>query len=72
LLQGKMKLRAKVIVATQQWFATMWAFALAASARPKVVLFKFVMSEDCQAALWRRKGLVGTKLGLDEDPTLAQ
>ncbi len=67
-----MKLRAKVITTTQQWFAIVRASALAASAHPNVVLFKFVMSEDCQAVLRGRKGMVGTKLGLDEDPTLVQ
>jgi hypothetical protein len=36
------------------------------------VLFKFAMNEDRQAGLWRRKGLMGTKLGLDEDLTLTQ
>jgi hypothetical protein len=36
------------------------------------VLLKFVMSKDHQAALWRHKGLAGTKLGLDEDLTPAQ
>jgi hypothetical protein len=36
------------------------------------VLFKFVTSEDRQAVLQRRKGLAGTKLGLDEDLMLAQ
>jgi hypothetical protein len=36
------------------------------------ILFKFTISEDRQATLQGRKGLVGTKLGLDEDLTLAQ
>ncbi len=36
-------------------------------ARPNVVLFKFATSENYQAVLQGRKGLVGTKLGLDED-----
>jgi hypothetical protein len=40
--------------------------------RPYAVLFKFVMSEDCQAALRRCKVLARTKLGLDKDLTLAQ
>jgi hypothetical protein len=34
---------------------------------PGAVLFKFTTSEDCQAVLRGRKGLVGTKFGLDED-----
>jgi hypothetical protein len=37
-----------------------------------MVLFKFATNEDRQAALWGRKGLTGTKLGLDEDLTPAQ
>jgi hypothetical protein len=36
------------------------------------VLFKFMTNEDRQAVLWGCKGLVGTKLGLDKDLTLAQ
>ncbi len=32
-----------------------------------MVLLKFATSEDCQATLRGRKGLIGTKLGLDED-----
>jgi NADH:ubiquinone oxidoreductase subunit F (NADH-binding) len=43
-----------------------------AGMRPNAVLFKFVTSEDCQVALWGRKGLAETKLGLDEDLTPAQ
>ncbi len=31
------------------------------------VLLKFATSEDRQATLWGRKGLAGTKLGLDEN-----
>ncbi|CAK9260310.1 unnamed protein product [Sphagnum jensenii] len=50
----------------------MRAFALMAGMRPNAVLFKFVTSEDCQVALWGRKGLAETKLGLDEDLTPAQ
>jgi hypothetical protein len=50
----------------------MRAFAVAVGARPSTVLLKFATSEDCQAALWGRKGLVGTKLGLDKDLTFAQ
>jgi hypothetical protein len=38
-----------------------------ASARPSVVLLKFTTNEIHQATLWRHKGLIGTKLGLDED-----
>jgi hypothetical protein len=34
-----------------------------------IVLFKSAMSEDCQLALRGHKGLLGTKLGLDEDLT---
>jgi hypothetical protein len=36
------------------------------------VLLKFAMNEDHQATLRTRKGLVGTKLGLDEDLTPKQ
>ncbi len=36
------------------------------------VLIKFTTSEDRQVVLRRRKGLAGTKLGLDEDLTFAQ
>ncbi len=36
-------------------------------ARPNVVMFKFATSKDCHVTLRGRKGLVGTKLGLDED-----
>jgi hypothetical protein len=36
------------------------------------MLLKFVMSEDRHATLRGRKGLVGTKLGLDEDLMPAQ
>ncbi|CAK9229168.1 unnamed protein product [Sphagnum troendelagicum] len=36
------------------------------------MLLKFVTSEDHQAALRGRKGLAGTKLGMDKDLTLAQ
>ncbi len=36
------------------------------------MLLKFAMNEDCQATLRRRKGLAGTKLGLNEDLTPAQ
>jgi hypothetical protein len=43
-----------------------------ARARPGVVLLKFATNEDRQAALRRRKGLVGTKLCLDEDLIPAQ
>ncbi len=67
-----MRLRTKVIIATQQRPAITWVSTLVAGARPGAMLFKFAMSEDRQAALRGRKGLVGTKLGLDEDLTLAQ
>jgi hypothetical protein len=60
-----MKLCAKVIIA-------MWASTLAVGAHPGAVLLKFATSEDCQAALRGRKGLVGMKLGLDKDLTLTQ
>jgi hypothetical protein len=67
LLQGQMRLCAKVVVATQQWLATVWASTSVTSACPGVVLLKFATNEDHQAALRGCKGLAGTKLGLDED-----
>ncbi len=42
------------------------------SERPGTVLLKFVTNEDRQAALRGRKGLAGSKLGLDEDLTTTQ
>jgi hypothetical protein len=53
-------------------FFTARASVSTASARPDTVPLKFVMSEDRQAVLRGRKGLVKTKLGLDKDLTLAQ
>jgi hypothetical protein len=72
VLQGQMRLHAKVIVATQQRPVTMRASTLTVGVRPGVVLLKFVTSEDRQAALRGRKGLTGTKLGLNEHLTPAQ
>ncbi|CAM6022503.1 unnamed protein product [Sphagnum balticum] len=51
LLQGQMKLRAKVIVAMRQQLATTRAFALTASAHLGVMLLKFTSSEDRQTTL---------------------
>ncbi|CAK9221707.1 unnamed protein product [Sphagnum troendelagicum] len=62
-----MRLRVKVIAAKRQRPVTLQASTSIASTHPGVVLFKFAMSEDRQAALRGRKGLVGTRLGLDED-----
>jgi hypothetical protein len=56
-------------LATRQWPATTWASTSAMGARPSVMLFKYAMNEDHQATLRRRKGLAGTKLGLDKDLT---
>ncbi len=42
-----MKLCAKVVVAKQQWPAIMQAFAPMMDACLDVVLFKFVVNEDC-------------------------
>jgi hypothetical protein len=67
-----MRLRAKVVIGTWQWPATAWVSTPMTGARPSVVLFKFTMSEDRQVALQGRKGLVGTKLGLDKDLTPTQ
>ncbi len=72
LLQGQMRLRAKVIVATWQRPATMRAFGVIVGTHFDLVLLKFVTSEDRQAVLRGCKGLVGTKLGLDKDFTPAQ
>jgi hypothetical protein len=46
LLQGKMKLCAKVITATQLRFATVQASVPTTSMHLNMVLFKFMMSED--------------------------
>ncbi|CAM6027169.1 unnamed protein product [Sphagnum balticum] len=62
-----MRLRNKVVVVVRQWPTTVWAFTSAIGMRPGTVLLKFVTSEDCQVALRGRRGLVRTKLGLDED-----
>jgi hypothetical protein len=67
-----MKLRTKVIVTTRQRPMITRASTSTAGARLGVVLLKFATSEDRQATLRRRKGLAGTKLGLDEDLILAQ
>ncbi|CAK9255454.1 unnamed protein product [Sphagnum jensenii] len=67
LLQGQMRLRVKVVAAKRQWPATPRASTLTTSTRPGAVLLKFVTSKDRQAALRGRKGLAGTRLGLDED-----
>jgi hypothetical protein len=72
VLQGQMRLRTKVIVATQQRPVTTWASTLTAGVCPGAMLLKFATSEDRQAALQGRKGLAGTKLGLNEDLTPAQ
>ncbi|CAM6011040.1 unnamed protein product [Sphagnum balticum] len=69
LLQGQMRLRTKVVAVMRQRLVTAWASASRAGVRFSVVLFKFTTSKDCQAALRRRKGLVGTNLGLEEDVT---
>jgi hypothetical protein len=66
-----MKLHAKVIAATWQQPVTTRASTLTVGACPGAVLFKFTTSENCQAALQGRKGLAGTKLGLDKDFTPA-
>lgn len=72
LLQGQMKLCAKVVTAMRQWPAIARASASAISARHGVVLLKFATNEDRHATLRRRKGLAGTTLNLDEDLTPAQ
>jgi hypothetical protein len=72
VLQGQIKLRAKVIVATRQRPVTTQASTSTVKMRPGTVLLKFATSKDRQAALQGRKGLAGTKLGLDNDLTFAQ
>jgi hypothetical protein len=72
MFQGQMKLCAKVVAATRQWPVTVWASTSAMGVRPGVMLLKYVMNEDRHAALRRRKGLAGTKLGLDKDFTPVQ
>jgi len=72
LLQGQMKLRAKVITTTRQRLAIVQASALAVGTHPGAVMLKFVTIGDRQVTLRRRKGLMGTKLGLDEDLTPVQ
>ncbi len=67
LLQGQMKLHAKVITAMWQRPTFAWASTSTAHACINAMLLKFAMSKDRQAALRRRKGLAGTKLGLDKD-----
>jgi hypothetical protein len=72
LLQGQMRLRAKVVVAIRQRLVTAWASTSTVGACLDMVLFKFATNEDHQVALRGRKGLFGTKLGLDKDFTPAQ
>ncbi|CAN5971184.1 unnamed protein product [Sphagnum jensenii] len=72
LLQGQMRLHVKVVAAKRQWPATSRASTSTASTCPDAVLLKFATSEDCQATLRGRKGLAGTRLGLDEDLTPTQ
>jgi len=72
LLQGQMRLRVKVVTAKRQQLATLRASTSTVSTRPSAMLLKFEMSKDRQATLQGRKGLIGTKLGLDEDLTPTQ
>jgi hypothetical protein len=60
LLQGQIKLRAKVIATMWQRPTTMWASTSIGGARPSAVLFKFATNEDRQIALRGRKGLART------------
>ncbi len=46
-----MKLCAKVVVATQQWPAIMWASTPMTNVCLNAMLFKFATSEDHQAVL---------------------
>jgi hypothetical protein len=72
LLQGQMRLRTKVITATQQRLATTQASTLAAGTHLGAMLLKFATNEDRKATLQRHKGLARTKLGLNEDLTPIQ
>jgi hypothetical protein len=72
LLQGQMGLHAKVVTATRQRPTTVWASTSATGMCLNAVLLKFSTNEDHQATLQGRKGLAGTKMGLDEDLTPAQ
>ncbi len=72
LLQGQMRLHAKVIVVTRQRLVITQASTSMARMRPNTVLLKFATSKDCQVALQGCKGLARTKLGLDEDLSPAQ
>ncbi len=51
LLQGQMRLRAKVVATTWQRTAIAWASTSTASVRPSAVLFKFATNKDRQAVL---------------------
>jgi hypothetical protein len=46
LLQGQMKLHAKVVTTTQQRPAVAWASTSAMGVHPDVMLLKFVTSKD--------------------------
>jgi hypothetical protein len=59
-----MKLRTKVIVATQEQLATARTPTLVVGMRPGTVLLKFATIEDRQTTLRRHKGMAGTNLGL--------
>jgi hypothetical protein len=72
LLQGQMRLCAKVVVTTQERPAIARASTLAVGRCHNIVLLKFATNKDHQAALRRRKGLAGSKLGLDKDLTPTQ
>jgi hypothetical protein len=67
-----MRLCTKVVTTTQRCPTTVWASTLAMGARPNAGLFKFTMNKDYQVVLRGCKGMVGTKLGLDEDFTPMQ
>jgi hypothetical protein len=54
----------QVVAAIWQWLVVAWTSASVMVAHPNAVLLKFVTNEDRHVV---RKGIVGTKLGLDED-----
>jgi len=72
LLQGQMRLRVTIVTTTRQRPTTFRASTSAASARLSVMLVQFATSKDRQATLQGRKGLAGTKLGLNENLTPTQ
>ncbi len=72
LLQGQMRLRAKVVATTWQPFATTQTSTSATCTCLSTMLFKFATNENYQVALRGCEGLARIKLGLDENLTPTQ